>query len=179
MTAVISFAKKESVRFPGKNMALLDGVPLFEYTARLMGMLPFKGFVLTDWEELAKLAINYNLHVIPLPRYIVESDDIRLNYFAHRMIQADEYILLQPTQPIRDYDDIMNMYQEAKAAGCQSAYTIDNGDFYYYTKEQLYTGALIDSNSKLLRPITDIDIDTPEDLERAKEYIKESGWKQK
>ena len=99
--AIISFARKGSKRLRQKNMKSLNGKPLMQYTLdhmQYLNKIGYKSYVLTDWEELELLCVKNYIKVI-WRDHPKEWDDIRLNIWAHKRIDADAYVLLQPTSP--------------------------------------------------------------------------------
>lgn len=193
--AIISFAREGSKRLPGKNTMLLNGKPLIWYTLQIMKYLEVREgyftklkeyniceyYVLADYKECKKICKKEKIKVI-WRDHPKEWDDNRLNQWAHDKIQADAYLLLQPTSPFRKNYLILEWLRLCIRNYIQSAYAIKQidktfiraGSFFYYTKEQLATGKLNDENSLVFIDNNDIDIDTIEDFKKAEEYAKQN-----
>jgi CMP-N-acetylneuraminic acid synthetase len=183
MLAVICFARKGSKRVPYKNMKELNGKPLIEYTLRTMKYLQDNFdchcYILTDWEEILEKSREYNIATIwrNHPSYW---DDIRLNIWAHEQIKAEQYVLLQPTNPNRNVEKIIKWIKiclENKYTSAFSAKKINrinykmNGNFYFYNKSQLLEKDLVDYNSRIfIEESKIIDLDTYKDWEEAEKY---------
>jgi len=191
--AIISFVREGSVRIPKKNMKKFLGIPLLQYTLDIMNQLLMINYrqmlnhnncyILTDFEEAKILTLKNKIKMI-WRDHPKEWDDIRLNKWAHEKINADAYILLQTTSPLRDIMDLLKWIRiciETRINSAFSVFAIDrnnyksNGCFYYYTKEQLETNKLVDNDSLLFVDKFDVDLDTEEDWFRAKKNIKIMG----
>lgn len=188
--AIISFARKGSKRLPGKNTMLLNGKPLIWYTLQTMRFLSYnpllptiERYVLTDYKECQDVCKHEGIKTI-WRDHPKEWDDIRINQWAHEKIEADEYLLLQPTSPFRNNIKISNwLFISHIGLDIESAYAIKQiekdkyiraGSFFYYTKEQLATGKLNNDNSFIFLDNNDIDVDTIEDFKKAEEYAKQN-----
>lgn len=176
--AIICFARQGSTRFPEKNMAILHGKPLIEYTLEAMkdlhALTEIPCHVLTDFEDIVGLCLDYRVNMI-WRDHPKEWDDIRLNEWAHEKIRADAYILLQPTSPIRDVYKIVNWINICLESNVKSAFSVYkndrknyvmNGGFFYYRKDQIVTGFLNDENSLLFIDKYNVDIDYKKQLDK-------------
>jgi CMP-N-acetylneuraminic acid synthetase len=183
MLAVICFARKGSIRIPEKNMKLLHDTPLIEYTLKTMkyifNKLNCPCYILTDWNKISEKSKEYDIETI-WRGHPKEWDDIKLNIWAHEKINADYYVLLQPTNPNRNNEQILrwigaclkNNYKSAFSATRQNRNTyIMNGNFYFYDKNQLLKSDLIDDESRIfIEENKIIDLDTLKDWEEAEAY---------
>lgn len=102
--ALVTLARKNSKRIPNKNFKLFCGKPLIHYTLEIMKELGFASYIMTDHEDIKEYAKNYDVTIIDMPK--VYSEDKHqlmesLNYIDVKA-QADVYVLLQPTSPIRE-----------------------------------------------------------------------------
>lgn len=99
----VILARAGSKRIPKKNIALLNGMPLIEYTLRDAVALGFPVYVYTDMPEIRAIASTYQVEV---REKLFENDDgvhetgKELAEY-NKELQADHIILLQPTSPIR------------------------------------------------------------------------------
>jgi CMP-N-acetylneuraminic acid synthetase len=130
----ITFMRKGSKRFPNKMLALLDGKPLYQYTAMHALVLGYEYHLFHDFDHL------------DLPEFVHEHK--RLPEFAgdkHRTneeilnsgLDADYYIFLQATSPIRDLALLQKQIESFVAKpDMEVAHTVCRLDpGYYYTQK--------------------------------------------
>lgn len=109
-------ARAGSKRLPNKNLALLDGRPLIVHTctaARDSGALSAV-YVNTDSPEIAAVAAQSGARCPVLrPKHLADDDTptresnlFLLNYLARRGERCDAVMVLQPTSPLRTWEDI-------------------------------------------------------------------------
>ena len=124
-------ARGGSKGFPGKNIALLSGIPLLAHTiqhALESNVINIGPYVSTDDEEIAKVAKDYGAEVIMRPRAL--SGDYAPSEWAllHVMeeIAADpEYIvMLQCTSPIRKSWHITEAFHHLLDSGADSLLSV-------------------------------------------------------
>lgn len=128
MIAIVP-ARKGSKRLPGKNIKLLNGKPLIAYSieSALQSALIEEVIVSTDCDNIASIAKEYGAKV-PFLRPINVSGDTttmcetvkytvdRLN--KSRQNKIKEFILLQPTSPLRKsfhINEAIRLFYEKKA----------------------------------------------------------------
>ncbi len=116
MIAIIP-ARGGSKGLPGKNIKLLNGIPLIAHTinAALKSKAVTRVFVNTDDEEIAAIAKEYGAEVPFLRPIHLASDTARaIDVYAHFInkyhelynIHLQSFIVLQPTSPLRSSIDI-------------------------------------------------------------------------
>lgn len=125
----LTIARKGSVRLPGKNMKMLCGKPLLEWTllqlvnTKLIG----KYWLVTDWEEAARLAESYGFGIVWQPQEEIELAEAKgkmggpyayrrgMEAAQHWVTQVDEIgnrapfdvmIPILPTMPLRKPEDL-------------------------------------------------------------------------
>jgi CMP-N,N'-diacetyllegionaminic acid synthase len=132
-------ARSGSKRLPDKNIRMLCGKPLLAYSveaALQSGMFDIV-HVSTDSEKYAEIAKSYGADV-PFLRSAENSSDIAsswdtvlevLDSYSKRGCSFHNIMLLQPTSPLRTYDDIITAFalmdeKKAKAivSVCQGHY---------------------------------------------------------
>jgi CMP-N-acetylneuraminic acid synthetase len=190
--AIISFARKDSTRLPGKNYKKLRGVPMLWYTLRSMNYIYMKlynhnifceRYLLTDWKECEKLAVEMSIPVI-WRDHPKEWDDNRLNKWAHEKIKAKKYLLLQPTSPLRDNEKILEWTTKCLEADIKSAFAVKYlgdlifkrvGSFFFYDEALLNEDKLNDDNSVIFQDNEDIDVDTIENFREVERRIDENA----
>lgn len=108
---IIIPARGGSKGVPGKNIKLLNGIPLIHYTIKAAQQLFDNALICvsTDDEEIKKVAEQTNL-VVPFLRPKELASDSSgtyevlmhaIEHFANNGYEADALILLQPTSPFR------------------------------------------------------------------------------
>lgn len=115
---VIIPARGGSKGIPRKNIAPLCGRPLIAYTIdAAKAVCPIENIVLsTDSEEIAETARKEGLKVDYMRPAVLGGDKVgsrevildAMDYADRRAIEYDRVILLQPTSPLRQAEDILN-----------------------------------------------------------------------
>jgi CMP-N-acetylneuraminic acid synthetase len=184
--SIISFARMNSKRFPGKNIHPLNGKPLIQYTIDTMKYIRklayCKPVIFTDSKEIFNIAKENQILCI----YDTEKcnyDDMRLHYWAHDVLLTSNFCLLQPTNPIRNNNKIMSWIEQCSKNNYKSAFSVYqkepghfvmNGSFFYYSIDMLKkeNKRIYDNNSMIFIDDYYFDIDTKEDLIKTEEFIK-------
>ena len=117
-------ARSGSKRIPGKNLRLLNGVPLLAYTivaARESGIFD-KIVVSTNDEGIANVALKYGAIVPELRPEILASDSSPdIEWVMHALNQwlcdslPDYIAILRPTSPLRQPKTLINAFEILKA----------------------------------------------------------------
>jgi len=115
---VVAFipARGGSERIPGKNIRELNGHPLLAYAiAGAKRARIFDGiYVSTEDPEVAKVAKRYGAEVIDRPEYLAFSTGTDLQWIVHALKcvpNADECVLLRPTNPFRTAKTILRAWE--------------------------------------------------------------------
>ncbi|WP_249755669.1 cytidylyltransferase domain-containing protein [Microvenator marinus] len=104
-------ARGGSKGLPGKNVALLGGRPLIEWTiecAQLSGCCD-EILVSTDDNEIARVAKGLGAQVVNRPPELSADDSLVMDAVVHTVNAiggAEILVLLQPTSPLRAPEDI-------------------------------------------------------------------------
>lgn len=128
MLAIIP-ARGGSKGLPGKNIKLLHGKPLITYTIEAAKAAKFISRVIisTDDAEIAKVAIRYGAECPFMRPEFLATDEAKsidvLKYTLARLEQENgstinEFILLQPTSPLRtaeEIDEAITLFHEKNA----------------------------------------------------------------
>jgi CMP-N-acetylneuraminic acid synthetase len=180
MIVVVIPAKGQSTRLPNKNMTLLNGRPMVDFTIdfALASELAQSVYVSTDSDEIAAHAESRGISVIRRPESLGGEVPI-LDVYRHALDNMDDgdkveiLIGLQPDHPDRDVaiDETIRTLQENGADRVMShgADGTHNGAHYVLSRHFLDT-----AESRKDVTITDdcTNIHFPEDLERAEERLK-------
>lgn len=105
-------ARKGSKRLSGKNTKLLNGRPLITYTIKtaLQSKKIDTILVYSNDEEILKLAEGYGVKSLKEPDYLAEDHimpEVAIEYLLRQLNETyDAVVLLQPTSPLRTYEEI-------------------------------------------------------------------------
>ena len=140
-------ARSGSKGIPNKNISIINGKPLIQYTieAALNSYLSENLFVSTDSAEIAEVAKNLGLKV-PLLRPIELATDSSSSidaiiHFLDKMPEYENIVLLQPTSPLRNYEHINKAIETFENSECDSLVSTKNIQFnrdYYFNHEEGY-----------------------------------------
>lgn len=192
-------ARGESDKIKDKNIRLLNGTPLIEYTI-CHAMLS----LLSDWFVFTEKYTNYKtLGIKRLTKFSQGEYNSVIHWLPYAISQyeqlkqcyVDVVCLLQPTSPLRTYVDIdraINLFimsgVHSLTSGSLMRIKVDNkvdgkgnkehyqrnGAIFMFDKYQISTGKLFDKNTyKMVMPKSrSIDIDTLEDFFIAESLLK-------
>ena len=130
-------ARSGSKRLPRKNLSLIEGKPLVAWTidAALRSKYDMTVFVSTESQEIAEVARKYGADV-PFLRSIEFASDFSHPFEAHREAlknyefygeSFDFTIILQPTSPLRNVEDIdqaLDLLTQNYPVGCRSVISV-------------------------------------------------------
>lgn len=146
MIAIIP-ARGGSKGLPNKNIKLLNGKPLIGYTieAALNSKSITKVIVSTDSKQIADIAKQFGANVPFLrPDYLASDNALAIDNYIYTIdrlkddigYQIDEFVVLQPTSPLRTSDDIDNaikIYND-KNADSVISYTEEAHPIFWHKK---------------------------------------------
>ena len=118
MLAIIP-ARGGSKGIPGKNIKLLSGKPLIVYTieAAMAAKSVDRIILSTDDPEIAKIAGKYDVEIpFMRPAHLSKDDSLAIDNYIYTIdrlnttspTQYNEFVVLQPTSPLRSASDIDN-----------------------------------------------------------------------
>lgn len=128
-------ARGGSKTLPKKNIIELNGKPLISYTikASLNSQYITKTLVSSDSDEILTIAKQYGADTIKGPLEFSTDEATSQNVIAHVLDSINELydyiILLQPTSPLRDSQDIDSAFKllfEKQATALISTYEVNN-----------------------------------------------------
>ena len=103
-------ARGGSKELPRKNIRMLNGKPLIAYSieAAKESKMVDEVYVSTEDEEIEEIAIGLGAKVIVRPESLAGDDSSTLDVLKHaiEVIDCDYVVLLFPTHPLRNADDI-------------------------------------------------------------------------
>lgn len=138
MIAIIP-ARGGSKGLPGKNIKLLHGKPLIAYTieAAINSKEVSRVIVSTDCSDIQSVALSYGASVpFMRPKHLAEDHSRAIDTYKFTVdklqrdenISIDEFIVLQPTSPLRissDIDDAVRIFRDNNADSVIS-YTVES-----------------------------------------------------
>ena len=168
MIAIIP-ARGGSKGLPGKNIKLLNGKPLIAYTieAALNAKMISRVIVSTDDEDIANVSLKYGAEIPYLrPDYLAtdqaNSIDVYRNLietlFKIENTQINEFVVLQPTSPLRNFnhiDEAIQLFITKKADSVISYCKEDHPIFWhkFVTEEgkfqEIFTGDYIKNRQEI------------------------------
>ena len=135
-------ARGGSKGIPGKNIIDVAGRPLIAYSievAKLMteNNIAAKAIVSTDSEEIADISKKLGIDVPFLRPAELSGDKAKsidfllhaLKFYEEQGEEFDAIILLQPTSPLRTYEDIKEAVEIYESSGAQSLISVYQEDY--------------------------------------------------
>lgn len=103
--AIVILARKNSKRIPNKNFKLFNGKPLIHWTLECAKHLGYPVWFFSDCEKMRAYAKKININVRKKPKKYAQDihDTCKELKQYNKEIQADIFVNLQVTSPIRDY----------------------------------------------------------------------------
>jgi CMP-N,N'-diacetyllegionaminic acid synthase len=148
-------ARCGSKGIPHKNIIDVDGKPLIQYTIEIAKQLKNNNkikelVVSTDCKEVANISERLGVKVPFLRPENISGDKAKsvdyiihaVNFFAKINIKYDAVIVLQPTSPLKTYDDIVgaidifNKYQNDSLISAYKEEYVNNLVMYYKNNDE-------------------------------------------
>lgn len=186
-------ARGGSKRFPGKNLALLNGKPLIDYAIEAWNRSKYyqrPAIVSTEDADIIKAIAKYNVDLLIRPAILALDStptlpvikhviDIKQKYYERRIHWI---LILQCTSPLRttkDIDACLDIISNNQADSLTSINSEgkENGAIYITHADLIERGTLYGPNLyKYKMPAErSVDIDTLEDLQEAERILKGEG----
>lgn len=188
---VIIPARGGSKGLPRKNIRLLAGKPLIAWTIEQAknSKASYNVVVSTEDKEIGEIARNYGAVVIERPKDLAKDDTPTIDAIFHvlEVLKAKNYnpdiiILLQPTSPLRNAEDIDNAVKLFLNRSCESvvsACEVDTSPYWSFKIEDGYLKHIFEEKYLTMRrqelpqvyaPNGAIYISTPENLQKYKSF---------
>lgn len=129
-TIAIIPARGGSKRLPGKNMMLLDGVPLIAHSIQLAmsSELIDAVFVSTDDVQIKQTALEYGAQVIDRPEDLSGDEQPTVTALQHALTilpdTVQTVVLLQPTNPLRPMGLLADAFDLFNSVNVDSLMTV-------------------------------------------------------
>ena len=151
MLAVIP-ARKGSKGLPKKNIKVLNGKPLIQYTieAAQASKQLTRIIVSSDDDDVIHLSKNFAQVEVPFkrPSQLAQDDSIVISTFFHLIdwlrekegTEPEEFCVLQPTSPLRvsaDIDGAISLFKSKNAKSVLSVYETKPAQWLHYLGEDL------------------------------------------
>ena len=140
LTVALIPARKGSKRVPRKNVRLLMGKPLIQYSIEhaLAAVSINKVVVSTDDEEVVGIAEKFDCEIIVRPDDLATDAAPMIGVIKHcietirgKIENIDYLVLLQPSVPIRDINKIDEAVMMLKETGCDSVISHVRVDYFH------------------------------------------------
>lgn len=174
-------ARGGSKRLPGKNIMDFCGKPLIAWTIEAAKDC-YRIVVTTDSEEIASISNDCGAEVITRPGELATDDARSIEVVIHALSILEwetNYMLLQPTSPLRTSEDIKKAYNLFKITGARNVVSVNenyepNGAIYlcdnsYWHGNYAFYGK--DTFPYVMPNEQSIDIDTIEDFRLAESFM--------
>lgn len=128
-------SRKGSKGLPGKNIKLLVGTPLIEYTINsALSSKKLSGLVISsDDEAVLSIATHREVRAIARPSALSEDSVPMIDVLLHTLSNVEEsydaVMVLQPTSPLRTSNDIdcaINILSKSNSNSLVSVYKVDD-----------------------------------------------------
>ncbi len=118
-------ARRGSKRVTNKNMAILAGKPLIQYTIeQAIESAIFNEIVVsTDWDDCSDLAQELYVNVAHRPPSLAQDDSHDYEWVTHALstcIPYDDFMILRPTSPFRSVRSILSAWLKFSETPCDS-----------------------------------------------------------
>lgn len=130
-TIAIIPARGNSKRFPNKNLAVFNGLPLITHSinyAKTNNDIISNVYVSTNDDNIARIAVAAGAEVIKRPEHLSGDQEPTVTALSHVLqsinFSAENVILLQPTNPLRPQNLISNCFQAFNNGDYDSAMTV-------------------------------------------------------
>ena len=118
-TAIVPI-KKLSKGLKNKNFKLLNGIPLYKYTINSALKSKIDKILITSDKDFTSIYKNERIIFDSRPEYLLKDnvDNLKVvSYILKKYSFIDNFVLLQPTSPLRTFKDINNsieIYEKKK-----------------------------------------------------------------
>ncbi|MEO8515695.1 MAG: acylneuraminate cytidylyltransferase family protein [Flavobacterium sp.] len=129
-TIVIIPARGGSKRLPGKNILLLDGLPLIAHSilfAKANAVIIDEIYVSTDDDAIKEIALEYGAKVIDRPSELSGDFEPTVSVLKHVLENTDSVenvVLLQPTNPLRPENVLKEAFEIFTKENHDSLFTV-------------------------------------------------------
>jgi len=126
-------ARGGSKTIPRKNIKLLNGKPLIYYTIKESIKSKYLGRIIvsTEDKEISEISKKYGAEVIERPEELAKDETPTIDVIFHvlQVIKAENFepeavVLLQPTSPLRNAQDIDNAIELFLKNDCESVVSV-------------------------------------------------------
>jgi N-acylneuraminate cytidylyltransferase len=156
-------ARGGSKKILRKNIKLLCGKPLVAYTiiAAKKSKYLDNFYVSTEDEEIAEISRRYGAEVIERPEELAKDETPTINVIFHvleilklKKYNPDIIVLLQPTSPLRNAEDIDNAIELFLDSDCESVVSVcgaEHPPYWSFKIEEVYLKSLFDKRYLRMR----------------------------
>ena len=184
-------ARGGSKTIPRKNIKLLNGKPLIYYTIKESIKSKYLGRIIvsTEDKEISEISKKYGAEVIERPEELAKDETPTIDVIFHvlQVIKAENFepglvVLLQPTSPLRNAQDIDNAVELFLKNDCESVVSVCEVEHSLYWSfeienrclKPIFGGKYLNMRrqdlSKVYTPNGAIYVSTPEILRKYKSF---------
>ncbi len=184
-------ARGGSKEIPRKNIRLMSGKPLIALSieAALKSKCIDRVVVSTEDKEIAEISREYGAEIIERPKELAKDESSTIDAILHALevLKAENYnpdiiILLQPTSPLRNAEDIDSAIELFLNSDCESVVSVrevGHSPYWCFEIEDGYLKSLFGDEylrmrrqelEKVYMPNGAIYISTPENLRKYKGF---------
>ena len=150
-------ARKGSKGIKNKNIIKIKNKKIVEYTFETLNKISGdRKYVLSDSDVIKKIAKKYKINTSYIRTTQLSKDNTKLienlcdfDKFIDKKLKFEHYVILQPTSPLRNYNDIQNSIQKYLKSKSDSLFSISpslehpsesiffkNNKIYYFHKSK-------------------------------------------
>jgi CMP-N-acetylneuraminic acid synthetase len=156
-------ARRGSIGLQRKNVKLLLGKPLIAWTIEQAKKSKYidRIIVSTEDEEIAEISRRYGAEVIERPEELAKDETPTIDVIFHvlEILKMKNYnpeivVLLQPTSPLRDAEDIDNAIKMFLNSDCESVVSVcevEHPPYWSFEIEEAYLKPLFDKRYLRMR----------------------------
>jgi len=184
-------ARGGSKTIPRKNIKLLNGKPLIYYTIKESIKSKYLGRIIvsTEDKEISEISKKYGAEVIERPEELAKDETPTIDVIFHvlQVIKAENFepglvVLLQPTSPLRNAQDIDNAIELFLKNDCESVVSVceaEHSPYWSFEIENRYLKPIFGGKylnmrrqdlPKVYTPNGAIYVSTPEILRKYKSF---------
>lgn len=184
-------ARGGSKTIPRKNIKLLNGKPLIYYTIKESIKSKYLGRIIvsTEDKEISEISKKYGAEVIERPEELAKDETPTIDVIFHvlQVVKAENFepglvVLLQPTSPLRNAQDIDNAIELFLKNDCESVVSVcevEHSPYWSFEIENRYLKPIFGGKylnmrrqdlPKVYTPNGAIYVSTPEILRKYKSF---------
>tara|TARA_X000000950_G_scaffold186544_1_gene225788 strand:- start:10946 stop:11620 length:675 start_codon:yes stop_codon:yes gene_type:complete len=144
-------ARKGSKGIKNKNIIKIKNKYLVEYSFKILNKIPEnRKYIISDSEKVKKIAKRYKISINYLRTKKLSRDRTSLidnlchfDKFINQNLKFKHYVILQPTSPLRNYEDLLNSIKKYLKDKSESLFSVSQSlehpnETIYFKKNKMY-----------------------------------------